>query len=172
MSLRVMASHLVADWSSAWKPFVREARDNFGLTRPGDRRRVEAGEHRDPINPLSRDDIEALCDKDPAWEALLEVHAAQPLLMAALAKFEPFLASRMFTRQGALRSLHIQAVLVRRQVPGGAHRASARERNTKFHSLLLAASPLFSDLLARNRTWNPQQERAVERIRKMRPSRS
>jgi hypothetical protein len=138
---RIIASHLVA-------------RLVFG---PEGSRARSAGQYRvDPVveikgalkrigaitrsTALTREDVEAISNKDEWWQALSAVYSAEYELQMALAIFRSQPPSKTPSRRGPIGALHIQTVAIALalawrvltgQLPG--------KTNKNFHDLLLAA---------------------------------
>lgn len=165
---RLMASHLVAGLVLSPEAFRARSKAQSPvdpvLEIKGALRRLNTVTR---STSLSRDDIEALCDKDPAWEALLEVHSAQALLKAALAKFQSLPSTLSLPNpKGRTGALHIQALAratasAWRELTG---RLPAKD-NTRFHNLLSAAvATVFGDA-AEELNLESATRTAVDRIR-------
>jgi hypothetical protein len=123
---------------------------------------------------LTREDIQALSDKNDMWKALYAVSSAERALRHALAIFRsqvPMKTGR--PPRGRTGALHIQAVA---RALAGAWRVLTghlpAKDNTKFHGLLLAAVATIFGHPAEEPNWESATKKAVERIKRDAASRS
>jgi hypothetical protein len=113
----------------------------------------------------SREDIEALSNKDERWQALHSVFSAEHALKNALVIFQSLKTSR--SPRGRAGALHIQAVaraMANAWCVLTAHLPA--KDNEKFHDLLLAAVATIFGHPAKEPNWESATRTAVEHINK------
>jgi len=116
---------------------------------------------------LTREDVEAISNKDEWWQALSAVYSAEHDLQKALAIFRSQAPSKTGSlRRGPIGALHIQAVAIALarawrvltgQLPG--------KTNKNFHDLLLAAVATIFGHPAKEPNWEAATRTAVRNIK-------
>jgi hypothetical protein len=172
---RVITSHLVAGLILSPEAFRAQSAGQYRIDPvveiKGGLRRIRAVTR---ATNLTREDIEALCDKDVWWEALSEVHSAQHALESALVKFQSVNREQTpRSARGRTGALHIQAVA---RTMATAWRVLTghlpAKDNEKFHGLLLAAVATIFGHPGKEPNWEAATKTAVTHIRKDAASRS